>query len=298
MTTVLSTNPATEKQVNFLLDLAWHRCGATEEELDDYKTRFVTLNAQQASDLIKTWQDLPVQRTAPRPVKVSTSGPVLFQCIVCGCEFSSPIILEGHMTSVHGTAAPAVPQQFPCQVSNCAWVGADQNALDGHIARTHTTYKCYTCQAGFPSMHEVMEHKRIAHGGRLITPASPPATPPHPPAPAPAPAAYPIPSKGYYAAEVPVSGVMTMRFYRVREYPRNSGRFQFMRQSGDNFTEYIDPTERRMAAAIICAAPVLAMEMYGKLLGRCGCCRRSLTDPDSIARGIGPECIKLFPNRY
>jgi hypothetical protein len=28
--------------------------------------------------------------------------------------------------------------------------------------------------------------------------------------------------------------------------------------------------------------------------GRCGCCGRALTRPDSIARGIGPECWKRF----
>ena len=31
--------------------------------------------------------------------------------------------------------------------------------------------------------------------------------------------------------------------------------------------------------------------------GRCACCGRRLTDPTSIARGIGPECIKKFDGR-
>ena len=30
----------------------------------------------------------------------------------------------------------------------------------------------------------------------------------------------------------------------------------------------------------------------GKLTGRCGCCGKTLTDPDYKMRGIGPECIK------
>lgn len=31
--------------------------------------------------------------------------------------------------------------------------------------------------------------------------------------------------------------------------------------------------------------------------GKCACCGRRLTDPTSIARGIGPECIKKFEGR-
>lgn len=31
---------------------------------------------------------------------------------------------------------------------------------------------------------------------------------------------------------------------------------------------------------------------FGRLTGRCGCCGKALTDPDSKMRGIGPECIK------
>lgn len=31
---------------------------------------------------------------------------------------------------------------------------------------------------------------------------------------------------------------------------------------------------------------------FGQLIGRCGCCGRALTDPQSKMRGIGPECIK------
>lgn len=31
---------------------------------------------------------------------------------------------------------------------------------------------------------------------------------------------------------------------------------------------------------------------FGRLAGRCGCCGKTLTDPDSKMRGIGPECIK------
>jgi hypothetical protein len=32
---------------------------------------------------------------------------------------------------------------------------------------------------------------------------------------------------------------------------------------------------------------------FGKLTGRCGCCGKALTDPDSKMRGIGPECAAV-----
>ena len=32
--------------------------------------------------------------------------------------------------------------------------------------------------------------------------------------------------------------------------------------------------------------------VFGAVTGRCGCCGRTLTDPDSRMRGIGPECAK------
>jgi hypothetical protein len=36
---------------------------------------------------------------------------------------------------------------------------------------------------------------------------------------------------------------------------------------------------------------------FGRLTGKCGCCGRRLTDPDSKMRGIGPECAGLRRSR-
>lgn len=36
--------------------------------------------------------------------------------------------------------------------------------------------------------------------------------------------------------------------------------------------------------------PVVAMERYGQLIGRCGMCGKTLTDEISRKRGIGPIC--------
>lgn len=41
---------------------------------------------------------------------------------------------------------------------------------------------------------------------------------------------------------------------------------------------------------IVAADPAKALEAYGHELGKCGICSRALTDPESIARGIGPVC--------
>lgn len=37
-----------------------------------------------------------------------------------------------------------------------------------------------------------------------------------------------------------------------------------------------------------------AITDYGKDTGRCVCCGKKLTNPDSIALGIGPECAKSW----
>lgn len=48
----------------------------------------------------------------------------------------------------------------------------------------------------------------------------------------------------------------------------------------DHVTHFLTNTELRG----------YAQADYGRLTGRCGCCGRTLTDPASKMRGIGPEC--------
>lgn len=50
--------------------------------------------------------------------------------------------------------------------------------------------------------------------------------------------------------------------------------------------------ESRIVAA--CADPATAAKVYGKRTGRCSCCARELTNPESIAAGIGPICAQRF----
>jgi hypothetical protein len=48
---------------------------------------------------------------------------------------------------------------------------------------------------------------------------------------------------------------------------------------------------------LIVRDPTAATKLFGKLMGCCGRCGKSLTDPESRKQGIGPECIKHFRNR-
>lgn len=51
-----------------------------------------------------------------------------------------------------------------------------------------------------------------------------------------------------------------------------------------------DPAAIKAALDEIERDPLAAIKAHGVATGRCGCCGRELTDPDSIALGIGPIC--------
>lgn len=53
-----------------------------------------------------------------------------------------------------------------------------------------------------------------------------------------------------------------------------------------------DDQQARIVAA--CADPATAAKAFGKHTGRCSCCGRELTDPASIAAGIGPVCAENY----
>jgi hypothetical protein len=52
--------------------------------------------------------------------------------------------------------------------------------------------------------------------------------------------------------------------------------------------DYIGSHTEQLAQVV--AHPEVALSLYGTTIGRCGHCRRTLTDPESRARGIGPVC--------
>lgn len=56
------------------------------------------------------------------------------------------------------------------------------------------------------------------------------------------------------------------------------------------FAAGLDAAAIKAALDVIEADPVAALKAHGIATGSCGCCSRELTDPESIARGIGPIC--------
>ena len=53
----------------------------------------------------------------------------------------------------------------------------------------------------------------------------------------------------------------------------------------------VEANELRTALLRIEADPEAAAVMHGKVSGRCSICSRDLTDPVSVARGVGPICV-------
>lgn len=90
----------------------------------------------------------------------------------------------------------------------------------------------------------------------------------------------------YYAVDI--DG--TTKFYRIK--PGRKAGFMFIDvQASDEFHQIRFPNVKAaIVSAIVAAGPDDCMARYGQLIGRCGRCGRTLTDADSRARGIGPDC--------
>lgn len=93
---------------------------------------------------------------------------------------------------------------------------------------------------------------------------------------------------GHYAVDGPEGSV----FYRVDKPTK--GRwdgYTFVRQqSGDNHLRISKEVANWALVQIYRDGTEKAAKRYGKELGRCSCCNRTLTDPASIEAGIGPVC--------
>jgi hypothetical protein len=122
---------------------------------------------------------------------------------------------------------------------------------------------------------------------RQLPRSSAPSAPQAPAQAAPAPVAVPA---GRYAVD---NEDGTLRFYVV-DTPTEG------RWAGRTFVNVLASDERypvRGAAAQavlakIAVDPQAACARYGQEIGRCGRCGRTLTDADSRARGIGPDCAE------
>lgn len=96
---------------------------------------------------------------------------------------------------------------------------------------------------------------------------------------------------GYYALR---SDSDHVTFYRVerRKHGKWAGRTFVKVQAGDRFVQLDKP---RAAFSVLCQIhgdPQAAGRLYAAELGRCSRCGATLTDDESRARGMGPECAK------
>lgn len=92
---------------------------------------------------------------------------------------------------------------------------------------------------------------------------------------------------GYYA--VGDAGPDDIHFFRVSRF--RDGGIKVQEQASDT----LHPVRRggRRTAILTTIKTVgwrNSQELYGRTIGRCGRCNRTLTDADSRARGIGPDC--------
>lgn len=90
-------------------------------------------------------------------------------------------------------------------------------------------------------------------------------------------------TEGFYALEDDIYKVIPSRtggrFYAMRLEP--NGKFQYAKGAIYNITP-----EMRLTLD--------SAKAFGHKTGRCGCCGRELTNPDSIAAGIGPICAERY----
>lgn len=93
---------------------------------------------------------------------------------------------------------------------------------------------------------------------------------------------------GRYAVEV--DG--TLKFYKIDKPTegRWSGRTFVSVQASDELYPIRSRSARDEILTAIAADPDGAMRRYGREIGRCGHCHRTLTDETSRAMGIGPVC--------
>jgi len=61
-------------------------------------------------------------------------------------------------------------------------------------------------------------------------------------------------------------------------------------RGSDNGERSIRDREEREKVLLAIAADADALARYGRETGTCGCCHRTLTDPESVQLGIGPIC--------
>ena len=97
----------------------------------------------------------------------------------------------------------------------------------------------------------------------------------------------------HYAIIWPGNGKTYFFRVQVGKSGKWAGTRFITRQSSDDYLP-IRPEGRDAAYSLILADPIGAMALYGQRIERCGRCRKTLTDEDSRAFGIGPDCRKIL----
>lgn len=90
----------------------------------------------------------------------------------------------------------------------------------------------------------------------------------------------------YYAVEI--DGVT--KFYRVKQGSKPGWWWIDVQASDDFYSQKGVGTKNAILRAIIDQGAEECMRNYGRLIGSCGRCHRTLTDATSRANGIGPDC--------
>jgi len=86
---------------------------------------------------------------------------------------------------------------------------------------------------------------------------------------------------------------------------RNAGAIYVVRASDDTYLGKITQDDKFIRSrdctdgdaeivARVAADPAAAAEAHGHEFGQCSCCGRELTNPESVARGIGPICAERW----
>jgi Family of unknown function (DUF6011) len=99
----------------------------------------------------------------------------------------------------------------------------------------------------------------------------------------------PVVPDGRYAMSM--DGVV--KFYKVNTPTQGKWRdFTFVEaQASDEFYP-VKGALKSIVLGLIAIDPQAATELYGKALGVCGICGRTLTNEESRKRGIGPICAQ------
>lgn len=85
-----------------------------------------------------------------------------------------------------------------------------------------------------------------------------------------------------------------VKFFKVRNPTEGqwAGRTFVDVQAGNEFYPVKPVAAKREVLKRIAEDPEMAMTLYGRELGQCGYCGRTLTNEESRARGIGPVCAE------